>query len=263
MSFHHWKKSKSSPRSLHSGFTLIELLVVISIISLLIALLMPALKAARDQTRQTLCLSNMRQYGLTAALYDMDFRELPMTQGESNVHNEFNLSAIMSLKNHYRMPDNFRQCPSAPRWQRTFDSFPVMMFDLIGGRHSYYAGTNIHGWRTNITSPWADRWPQKVRGWYPQLSMSKPDRKSVMPHYYGDIILGSTLNVTLPPVSNHHTPDGKAKGGNLLFLDGHAEWQRLEAGKSWRVGRSAYNTHYMNSPNYPPPPGSNTFFYNP
>lgn len=43
------------------GFTLIELLVVISIISLLIALLLPSLSAARDSSRAVVCRSNMRQ----------------------------------------------------------------------------------------------------------------------------------------------------------------------------------------------------------
>ena len=54
------------------GFTLIELLVVISIIALLISILLPALRMAREAGRGVQCLSNQRQLGLTFQLYLQD-----------------------------------------------------------------------------------------------------------------------------------------------------------------------------------------------
>jgi prepilin-type N-terminal cleavage/methylation domain-containing protein len=52
-----------------SGFTLVELLVVISIIALLMAVLLPALGKAREQTRMVVCVSNLKQWGIIASMY--------------------------------------------------------------------------------------------------------------------------------------------------------------------------------------------------
>ena len=51
------------------GFTLIELLVVVAIIAVLVALLLPALSAARERGRRTVCLSQLNQIGLAFLYY--------------------------------------------------------------------------------------------------------------------------------------------------------------------------------------------------
>lgn len=72
------------------GFTLIELLVVISIIGILVAMLLPAVNAAREVARQASCLNNMSQVALALHDYEFHFESLPpgVTNPEGPIRNE-------------------------------------------------------------------------------------------------------------------------------------------------------------------------------
>ncbi|MGI9292798.1 MAG: DUF1559 domain-containing protein [Pseudomonadales bacterium] len=154
------------PRSARKAFTLVELLVVIAIIGTLIALLLPAVQAARESARMSQCKNNLKQMGLTLQTYHDTKRQFPsgrVKKDDKGVSWAFELLPYMEQRAIYdawdptasvfdvvnslamRTPVETFYCPSrrSPAADRDFDNngnAPVVLAAAAGGDYAASAG---------------------------------------------------------------------------------------------------------------------------
>lgn len=244
-------QSKIEPQKSHTSFTLIELLVVIVIISILMALLLPAISKAKANAVQTACMNNLKQLGTGTLSYESDAGALPPIGGNSSgYYGAYNSNpAIQELYQEYlggglngeaNVNDAIRYAPS-----------PV--FVCPANPKSSYANPNhgsygLYGGSVNdvgVTTEQASaaftslERANRIAGWSPAL--------------WADRVQLSTSNPYGTFTDCNHRGGAEPNGGMVVHMDGSASWYWWYGGSFQaesvyvRNGLISANTHIPGS----------------
>jgi len=114
------KEMRHSNSHRQAGFTLVELLVVIAIIGILVALLLPAIQAAREAARRSQCANNLKQLGLACHNFHDTRKTLPPARYRDKYSTWFAfIMPYLEQSNEYDLCDNaVRLLPNVRRFIR-------------------------------------------------------------------------------------------------------------------------------------------------
>lgn len=238
------RNEKSNPAcksSVRQEFTIVELLVVIAIIGILAAMLLPALKNAKDMASQINCMNNFKHAGVTCELYTSDYGYFPATRYGTLRFDDFMSMYLPEAKGGPRF-----SCPAGTRSKYTCPAVPGKTTANSGGegRLSWNNTNGFHGLGVNMLTigvnyNLGDN-PTGVSLYYlkgPNFPI--PSRLMVAADAYGLFAWYGSLSEVYCELRYWHS---NLTGATAVYADGHADMRKK--GSLTLAGASSPNTPF-------------------